>query len=243
MEHNFRHVFSLKDSAGNFLETAYGPGYTGLKNLGNSCYLSGILQSLFCLQSFGNKYVSQFEEHAIKCSILNPADCLDCQMNKLADGLLSGRYSLPSLETDAENSVDQDGIAPAMFKRLIGKNHFEFSSMRQQDASEFFMHLLKTIHVHHRKSKRSIVEDPTNDFKFMLEESITCRNCGRSKYRMDEQEMLHVPIAFAEADGESERSAVKLSDCLAAFFHEEEIEYSCPNCSHNSFTKYCSLEF
>ena len=37
---------------------------------------------------------------------------------------------------------DQDGIAPQMFKSVIGRGHPEFSTNRQQDAQEFFMHLL-----------------------------------------------------------------------------------------------------
>ena len=40
---------------------------------------------------------------------------------------------------------EQDGIAPQMFKSVIGRGHPEFSTGRQQDAQEFFMHLLSTI--------------------------------------------------------------------------------------------------
>lgn len=60
-----------------------------------------------------------------------PASCFPCQMGKLAEGLLSGRYSIQ--KTDSEGNVrGQDGIMPAMFKQLIGKDHPEFSTMRQQ---------------------------------------------------------------------------------------------------------------
>ena len=40
---------------------------------------------------------------------------------------------------------EQDGIAPQMFKSVIGHGHPEFSTSRQQDAEEFFMHLVSTI--------------------------------------------------------------------------------------------------
>ena len=40
---------------------------------------------------------------------------------------------------------EQDGIAPQMFKSVIGRGHPEFSSNRQQDAEEFFTHLFSTI--------------------------------------------------------------------------------------------------
>ena len=42
-------------------------------------------------------------------------------------------------------SQEQDGIAPQMFKSVIGRGHPEFSTSRQQDAQEFFMHLISTI--------------------------------------------------------------------------------------------------
>ena len=42
-------------------------------------------------------------------------------------------------------SQEQDGIAPQMFKSVIGRGHPEFSSSRQQDAEEFFMHFLSTV--------------------------------------------------------------------------------------------------
>ena len=71
-------------------------------------------------------------EHQLQC-LLEPANCLQCQLSKLSDGLLSGRYSLPVQEDETESEIrGQDGIAPAMFKTLIGKGYEEFSTMRQQ---------------------------------------------------------------------------------------------------------------
>ena len=40
---------------------------------------------------------------------------------------------------------EQNGITPQMFKTLIGRGHPEFSTNRQQDAQEFFMHLLSIL--------------------------------------------------------------------------------------------------
>ena len=41
----------------------------------------------------------------------------------------------------------QEGIAPRMFKSLIGRGHPEFSTNRQQDAEEFLRHLFNIIEV------------------------------------------------------------------------------------------------
>lgn len=39
------------------------------------------------------------------------------------------------------------GIKPHMFKNLIGQGHPEFSTKKQQDAQEFFLHLISILEV------------------------------------------------------------------------------------------------
>lgn len=62
----------------------------------------------------------------------------------MGHGLLSGRYS-----ENSPNSIEADshGIQPTMFKNLIGKNHPDFSTKNQQDAQEFFLHLINVLDV------------------------------------------------------------------------------------------------
>jgi uncharacterized UBP type Zn finger protein len=78
-------------------------------------------------------------------------------MHKVADGLLSGRYSHPAqfspgapiaighLQHPSPIPVFQQGIKPTGFKALIGKGHEEFSTMKQQDSEEFFTHLITVL--------------------------------------------------------------------------------------------------
>lgn len=42
---------------------------------------------------------------------------------------------------------DQIGIAPRMFKALVGRGHPEFSTNRQQDAQEFLLHFINMVEV------------------------------------------------------------------------------------------------
>ncbi len=42
---------------------------------------------------------------------------------------------------------DQVGIAPRMFKALVGQGHPEFSTNRQQDAQEFLLHFINMVEV------------------------------------------------------------------------------------------------
>ncbi|EIE79390.1 hypothetical protein RO3G_04095 [Rhizopus delemar RA 99-880] len=168
LEQNLKFDFSMTTEDGKQLEPKFGAGYTGLKNLGNSCYMASVLQSIFNIEKFQNRYNNELKDHAKTCTN-EPANCWYCQLHKLADGILSGRYSQPKINDD--NVQYQEGIAPGMFKALVGKGHEEFSTMRQQDAFEFFQYLCKTIR---QKEHASSSNDPTKLFDFMIEQRLQC---------------------------------------------------------------------
>jgi ubiquitin carboxyl-terminal hydrolase 5/13 len=70
--------------------------------------------------------------------------------SKLGIGLLSGKYSKAPPEASKAKQTDdelQPGISPHMFKSLIGRGHPLFSTKRQQDAQEFFLHFINTLEV------------------------------------------------------------------------------------------------
>ena len=61
--------------------------------------MASVLQVLFALPHFQQKYHAPAEHHLSVCQAAKPADCFQCQMSKLALGLLSGRYDpQPSAE-------------------------------------------------------------------------------------------------------------------------------------------------
>lgn len=234
LEQNLKFDFNMTGEDGKELEPLFGPGLTGLRNLGNSCYLASVMQTLFSIPAFHTRYLDAYLPHTTTCSNPFPATCVECQMVKLADGLLSGRYSVPrSVEPPApgslaeaagsdgkEGPIFQAGIRPSMFKSLIGKGHEEFSTMRQQDADEFFKHLVSILQ---RDSKRLETEstsgqssssaaptnDPTKVFSFGLQQRLQCTECKKVRYTIESQEAglsLPVPLRVQskkpEANGE-----------------------------------------
>ncbi|KAH7105838.1 ubiquitinyl hydrolase [Auriculariales sp. MPI-PUGE-AT-0066] len=217
IEHNLRYDFSMTDERGQQFEPVFGPGLTGLRNLGNSCYIASVLQGLFSLPQFAERYYepNTAAAHFLTCPESLPASCLECQMLKVADGLLSGRYAVPSPAVRDGNaphayspelpkdSVDvtseapvvfQDGIKPTTFKELAGKGHPEFATMRQQDAEEFLSHLLKSLRTHSRKVGVDEHQEPTKAFKFGLEQRLQCTRCQRVRYKVDEMDLLSVSV-------------------------------------------------
>lgn len=211
--------------------------------------MASVIQTLFSLPPFRERYLSTAAAHWEACQEQLSASCIDCQMHKLADGLLSGRYSHPRPHTatspsapketnplahDSPTSVFQEGVRPAGFKALVGKGHEEFATMRQQDAEEFFTHLITVLR---RNAKRVGIEagkEPTEVFAFGLEQRLECRDCKRVRYRVDAADTASVPVPAREkgkdTDGKTLYEEIQLKECLDILTGTEALEYSCPGC-------------
>ncbi|KAJ5326111.1 Ubiquitin carboxyl-terminal hydrolase 14 [Penicillium brevicompactum] len=240
VEHNLKWEFSMKTEDGRELTPIFGPDLTGLTNLGNSCYLSSVMQSIFSVTGFRNRYHHPSEEPPLS---EKPARDLETQLRKLADGILSGRYSRPdprsASSVDASEVAHQKGVAPAMFKYLIGEGHEEFSTMRQQDAFEFLLHLFKSVS---RSNRASGLYDPVQDFRFQVEQRLQCMSCKKVRYRVDEQENISVAVPARQVEAsegtEPKYESVTITECLDIFTTPEIVELTCPGCgSKDGFSK------
>ncbi|KAF8530276.1 hypothetical protein BU17DRAFT_36241, partial [Hysterangium stoloniferum] len=132
---------------------------TGLRNLGNSCYMAST--SILTLPAFRTYHPLSFLTHACSCTEELPIPCFDFQMCKIADRIRSGWLSHPRSHFPSHTAgaaepmpstviprssptplpVFQEPIKPTMFKSLIGSVHEEISMTKQQDAQEFFAYI------------------------------------------------------------------------------------------------------
>lgn len=229
---------------GKELQPVFGKALTGLRNLGNSCYMASVMQGIFSIPAFRERYFTeQAQAHFQTCEKPLPADCLECQMLKLADGVLSGRYSVParapppptSQYETGEAPKFQEGIRPAQFKNLIGKGHEEFATMRQQDAEEFLQHLLDRLRAEAKRQGRNEALEATNIFRFGMEQRLQCDKCRRVGYKVDGVDLASLPVEAVEEgvneDGKKLYKPVTLESCLDALCAPEELtDYACSNC-------------
>ena len=179
-------------------------------------------------------------------------------MLKLSDGLLTGRYSRPR-RTDADTTlrnplagaaatsgttplpVFQEGVRPITFKALVGRGHAEFATMRQQDAEEFFSHLLTSLrryaHAGGGNGNAKTEPEPTETFGFGLEQRLECTSCAGVRYRVDAHDVLSVPVPAREkgrdAEGKVVYEDVALTECIDTVMGAEGLEYKCPNCQRD----------
>uniref|UniRef100_A0A182W997 Ubiquitin carboxyl-terminal hydrolase n=1 Tax=Anopheles minimus TaxID=112268 RepID=A0A182W997_9DIPT len=227
--------------SGSQLKPIAGPGYTGMKNLGNTCYLNSVMQVLFTIPDFVRRFVDGSK--AIFDSFpADPANDFNVQMAKLGTGLCSGRYSVLS-----DNSLDaadsSGGIAPTMFKALIGQGHPDFSTKQQQDAQEFFLHMVSTLEKQSRHQA-----NPTEALRFCIEDRVECCSSGKVMYNRRDEWCLPLQIPLQKATNldevkqyEAERSAaeregrrldpdalvrpkITLAACLDTFAQPELVE-------------------
>ncbi|CAL1686614.1 unnamed protein product [Lasius platythorax] len=240
LNQKFGEWVSLQEAASK-LTPLYGPGYTGLTNLGNSCYLNSVMQMLFIIPDF----IGRYEKKTLQIFQQNwhdPASDVNVQMAKLGFGLLSGKYSEPPSKSSTDDELQQ-GIPPRMFKVLIGRGHPGFFSNRQQDAQEFLLYLINLLN---RNSRCEVC--PTECFKFKVEERYQCSKSNKVKYTHRPEYILPLPIALeaavnkdevtayetqkkeAEAKGQKldsntlVRPRIKLSSCLESFGRSEIVE-------------------
>uniref|UniRef100_A0A8C4P1H0 Ubiquitin carboxyl-terminal hydrolase n=1 Tax=Dicentrarchus labrax TaxID=13489 RepID=A0A8C4P1H0_DICLA len=167
------------------LKAVFGSGYTGIKNLGNSCYLGTVMQVLFSIPDF---------QRILDCKFNIYAFLFLSDRAKLGHGLLSGQYSKPPMKSELIEQHQQKGASPRMLKALVSRGHPEFSSNRQQDAHEFLLHMINLVE---RNSAGS--ENPSDAFRFLVEERIQCCQSRRVRYtqRVDYCIQLPAPIEAA----------------------------------------------
>ncbi|XP_061803745.1 ubiquitin carboxyl-terminal hydrolase 5 isoform X4 [Nerophis lumbriciformis] len=194
--------------SGTTLRPLFGPGLTGMKNLGNSCYLNSVMQVLFTVPDFQSKYVCNIDK-IIDEAPSDPSQDFKTQVAKLGYGLLSGEYSKLAQDASDENGASepkdyQIGIAPQMFKALVGRGHPEFSTNRQQDAQEFLLHFINMVERNCRSGP-----NPSEAFRFLLEDRIVCQQSQKAKYTQRVDYIIQLPVPMDQAINTDELQEVE----------------------------------
>ncbi|XP_051494531.1 ubiquitin carboxyl-terminal hydrolase 2 isoform X2 [Apus apus] len=225
-------------------------GLTGLRNLGNTCFMNSILQCLsntkelrdYCLQ---NQYLRDLNNNS-----------------RMRTALISEFAKLMQL---LWTSSPNESVSPSEFKTQIQRYAPRFVGYNQQDAQEFLRFLLDGLHsevnrvlVRPRASTDTLDHLPDDEksrqmwrryqeredsrisdlFVGQLKSSLTCSECGYCSTAFDPFWDLSLPIP-KKSYGE-----VTLMDCLRLFTKEDVLDGDeKPTCCRCKARTRCTKKF
>lgn len=224
-----------------------GASFTGLRNLGNTCYMNSILQCLCNTPAmadyFNNNY---YLEDINRSNILGHKGEVAEEFGVIMKALWAGLYKC---------------ISPRDFKITIGKINDQFAGYDQQDSQELLLFLMDGLHedlnkADNRKRYKEEENDHLDDqtaadvawnkhkllnesiivalFQGQFKSTVQCMTCHRKSRTFETFMYLSLPLAST--------SKCSLQDCLRLFSKEEKLtdnnKVFCRHCkAHRDSTK------
>lgn len=141
---------------------------TGLKNLGNSCYMNSVIQSLSFHFDLTNYFLSgEFSRDINVNNKLGSRGAVVREWFRLNYALWSQQYSC---------------LSPQPFKITVGNIQRVYLGSQQQDAHEFLVFLLDALHEDLNQVSFLSVDDFENVQKFVLGASTASRRIKSGKF-------------------------------------------------------------
>ncbi|KAL6101301.1 usp37 [Pungitius sinensis] len=231
------------------------PPLQGFSNLGNTCYMNAILQSLFSLPSFSSDMLRQ--------SIPWKKLPINALLRRFAHLMVKKDVGCPETKKDLLRKV----------KSAISSTAERFSGNMQNDAHEFLSQCLDQLKDDVEKMNKSwtneaaasstssvLCEDgpdatstspPTKaevgdeadtsrlytcpvavNMEFEVQHTITCKGCGEVVTKREQFNDLSIDLPRRKKT----LPLRSIQDSLDLFFRMEEIEYSCEKCNGKSAT-------
>lgn len=225
---------------------------SGLRNLGNTCFMNAVLQSLSNIHHFSCyfKQLPSLDKHrwnGSRKAIISARRMTDGDV-LLAEEL---RKTLVSLWAGSKSAISPESLFAVIWKVVP-----RFRGYQQQDAHEFLRYMLDRLHTEllsilpyptkNHKNAQSLYLLPTGKstivtaiFGGVLQNEVTCLVCGTESKKHDPflDLSLDIPLmCSSDKSGANEEGPEKchLFDCLSSFTELEELAetelYNCPNC-------------
>ncbi|XP_037704510.1 ubiquitin carboxyl-terminal hydrolase 37 isoform X2 [Choloepus didactylus] len=199
----------------------------GFSNLGNTCYMNAILQSLFSLQSFANDLLKQ-----------------SIPWKKIPLNALIRRFAHLLVKKDICNSETKKDLLKKV-KNAISATAERFSGYMQNDAHEFLSQCLDQLKEDMEKLNKTWKTEPVpgedspdisatrvytcpviTNLEFEVQHSIICKACGETIPKKEQFNDLSIDLPRRKKP----LPPRSIQDSLDLFFRAEELEYSCEKC-------------
>lgn len=190
-------------------------GRRGLLNLGQTCYLNVVLQTLIHNPLLRNYFLSDAHNHKL-CKF---KDCVCCELDKLFIAVYSSSTT---------------PYGPTSLLESTWKASSELAGYAQQDAHECFISFLNQIHTNSRGSTNVSCNCIIHStFSGLLQSDVKCGRCGNVTSTPDP--CLDISIELKGKGIEAGQDT--LAACLRRYTHPEKLasrEYSCSVCGTDS---------
>ncbi|XP_050350199.1 ubiquitin carboxyl-terminal hydrolase 3-like isoform X2 [Nymphalis io] len=204
----------------------------GLKNLGNTCFMNAVLQSLNNIQEF-SCYFSQLPSLEMKSNGRKVYHSRSYTRQEMHDVVMAEELRKVLINLNTGGCGSKGAISPECLFLVIWKVVPRFRGYQQQDAHEFLRYMLDRLHTELQQllpTERPAASIVTAVFGGTLQSEVRCLACGTDSKKFDP--FLDLSLELPES-GRHE-SPVALTDCLASFVQVEELadteRYFCSSC-------------
>ncbi|XP_034833395.1 ubiquitin carboxyl-terminal hydrolase 3-like [Maniola hyperantus] len=213
----------------------------GLKNLGNTCFMNAVLQSLNNIQEF-SCYFSQLPSLEMKTNGRKVYHSRSYTRQEMHDVVMAEELRKVLINLNTGGCGSKGAISPECLFLVIWKVVPRFRGYQQQDAHEFLRYMLDRLHTEllqllppdraeggfvPRAPSASIV---TAVFGGTLQSEVRCLACGTESKKFDP--FLDLSLELPETGRHD--APVSLTDCLTSFVQVEELadteRYHCSAC-------------
>ncbi|XP_038623133.1 inactive ubiquitin carboxyl-terminal hydrolase 50 [Tachyglossus aculeatus] len=194
------------------------PGVTGLRNLGNTCYMNAVLQCLASVTPLvdyflSGKYVTALHQDRGEVATAFSYLLMDMWLG------------------------EADCVAPEVFRLAVGNRCPAFGKKSQQDAQEFLSFVLNALHEALRKPHRRRASEKvcrggkagaaataadssivTQLFEGQLSYHVVCLKCNSCSYKRETFTVLSLPVPS--------HYQCSLQECLERFFQQDTLRWN-----------------